>query len=128
MHMSSYETRSKAMPVADLLRRMAHELRHLTPVVDNLQVLVGRLVSASIIQDSSMAHQLQHFDSLGQTLSAIADFAEALGGDAPPEWLLNPLSASRAVLLSDLAERLVSHLEAPAAPVPSAIAGELEFF
>lgn len=128
MHTSSFEARSKAVPVADLLRRMAQELRHLTPVVDNLQLLVGRLVSASIMQDSNMAHQLQHFDSLGQTLSAIADFAEALGGDAPAEWLLNPHSASRAVLLSDLAERLVSHLESPSILNPPAVAGEFEFF
>jgi hypothetical protein len=128
MHTSSFEARSKAVPVADLLRRMAQELRHLTPVVDNLQLLVGRLVSASIMQDGNMAHQLQHFDSLGQTLSAIADFAEALGGDAPAEWLLNPHSASRAVLLSDLAERLVSHLEQPSVLKPAAMAGEFEFF
>jgi hypothetical protein len=127
MHTSSFETRSRAMPVAELLRRMAQELRHLTPVVDNLQLLVGRLVSVSIIQDGAMAHQLQHFDSLGQTLSAIADFAEALGGDAPADWLLNPHSASRAVLLSDLAERLVSHLETPSILAP-AVAGEFEFF
>jgi hypothetical protein len=115
------------MPVADLLRRMAQELRHLTPVVDSLQVLVGRLVSANPVKDRATAHQLQHFDSLGQTLAAIADFAEALGGDAPSEWLLNPHSASRAVLLSDLAARLVSQLEATEEPIV-AIAGEFEFF
>ena len=127
MHGSSFEQPSRAVPVAELLRRMAQELRHLTPVVDNLQLLVGRLVSASMIQDGATARQLQHFDSLGQTLSAIADFAEALSGDAPSEWLLNPHSASRAVLLSDLAARLVSHLEAPP-EVNAAVAGELEFF
>ena len=127
MHGSSFEQPSRAVPVADLLRRMAQELRHLTPVVDNLQLIVGRLVSASMIKDSSIAHQLQHFDSLAQTLSAIADFAEALSGDAPQEWLLNPHSASRAVLLSDLAQRLVSHLESPPEVTASA-AGELEFF
>jgi hypothetical protein len=127
MHGSSFEQPSRAVPVAELLRRMAQELRHLTPVVDNLQLLVGRLVSASMIQDGGTARQLQHFDSLGQTLSAIADFAEALSGDAPPEWLLNPHSASRAVLLSDLAARLVSHLEAPP-EVNASAAGELEFF
>jgi hypothetical protein len=127
MKMSSSKTPSRAMSVAELLRRMAQELRQLTPVVDNLQSLVGRLVSANVLQDTGMAHQLQHFDSLGQTLSAIADFAEALGGDAPPEWLLDPHSASRAVLLSDLAARLVSHLESPSLPDP-AVAGEFEFF
>ena len=79
------------------------------------------------IRDGGTARQLQHFDSLGQTLSAIADFAEALSGDAPPEWLLNPHSASRAVLLSDLAARLVSHLEAPP-EAGASVAGELEFF
>lgn len=127
MKMSSVETPSKTLPVADLLRRMAQELRQLTPVVDNLQLLVGQLVSASAIRDSGVAHQLQHFDSLGQTLAAIADFADALSGDAPPEWLLNPHSASRAVLLSDLAARLVSQLEST--PVAAAaVAGEFEFF
>ncbi len=124
---SSLEPTARTMPIADLLRRMAQELRDLTPVVENLQLLVGRLVLAGAIRDSGAAHQLQHFDSLGQTLAAIADFAEALGGDAPVEWLLNPHSASRAVLLSDLAARLVSHLEAPLGS-NSAVAGELEFF
>ena len=127
MTMSSFETPSRVMPVAELLRRMAHELRHLTPVVDSLQALVGDLVSASVVRDSDAAHQLQQFDSLGQTLSAIVDFAEALSGDVPTEWLLDPHSASRAVLLSDLAARLVSHLEASTSPAP-AVAGELEFF
>lgn len=127
MKMSSLETPSPVMPVADLLRRMAHELRHLTPVVDNLQTLVGDLVSANGVRDSDVAHQLQQFDSLGQTLSAIADFAEALSGDAPRDWLLNPHSASRAVLLSDLAARLVLHLESSTTP-PLVVAGELEFF
>jgi len=127
MIVSCFETPARTMPIADLLRRMAHELRHLTPVVDNLQVLVGRLVLASAIPDGAAAHQLQHFDSLGQTLAAIADFAEALGGDAPAEWLLDPRSASRAVRLSDLAERLVSHLESPVAS-EAAVAGEFEFF
>jgi hypothetical protein len=127
MKMSSFETPSRVMPVAELLRRMAHELRHLTPVVDNLQTLVGDLVSASVVRDSDAAHQLQQFDSLGQTLSAIADFAAALSGDVPSEWLLDPHSASRAVLLSDLAARLVSHLEASTSPA-LAVAGELEFF
>jgi hypothetical protein len=114
------------MPVADLLRRMGHELRDLTHTVERLQLAVGRLVSGGV-RDSDAVHELQHFDRLGQTLSAIADFAEALGGDAPAQWLLNPHSASRAVLLSDLAARLVSQLETT--PVSnSCIAGEFEFF
>ena len=119
-------SRSRTMPVADLLRRMGHELRDLTHTVERLQLAVGRLVSGGV-RDSDAVHELQHFDRLGQTLSAIADFAEALGGDAPAQWLLNPHSASRAVLLSDLAARLVSQLETT--PVSnSCIAGEFEVF
>lgn len=128
MELESFETsRSRAVPVADLLRRMGQELRDLTHTVEKLQLVVGRLVSGGGVQDSDAVHELQHFDRLGQTLSAIADFAEALGGDAPAQWLLNPHSASRAILLSDLAARLVSQLETTPV-VNSCIAGELEFF
>ncbi|MGA2793267.1 MAG: hypothetical protein ABSE69_06980 [Roseiarcus sp.] len=123
----SATSHSRAMPVADLLRRMGKELRDLTHTVERLQLVVGRLVSGGGMRDSDAVHELQHFDRLGQTLSAIADFAEALSGDAPAQWLLNPHSASRAVLLSDLAARLVSQLETT--PVSnSSIAGEFEFF
>jgi hypothetical protein len=70
--------------------------------------------------------QLQNFDSLSQTICGLADFTEALGGAAPEHWRLNPHPASRAVLLSDLAVRLVANERAPAANASAA--GEFEFF
>ncbi|WP_158814581.1 hypothetical protein [Methylocapsa sp. S129] len=126
--MNSFETpKSRTMPVADLLQRIADELRDLTQVVDNLQSLVGRLVAASAIRDGDAMRELQNFDRLGQNLSGVANFAEALGGAAPEDWLVNPHSASRAVHLSDLAARLVSQGARGPASDPAG-AGELEFF
>jgi hypothetical protein len=97
-----------ATPLADLLNRMALELRDLTQVVDDLQRLVGRLVAANAIRDAAAMHDLQNFDRLGQTLSGVANFAEALSQAAHRDWALDPQSASRAVALSELAARLMS--------------------
>lgn len=125
--MNSFETsKSSATPVADLLRNIADELRDLTQVVDDLQTLVARLASINAIRDGEAIRELQNFDRLGQTLSGVANFAEALGLATHADWLLNPQSASRAVHLSELAARLVSRDQAAAAG--SVAAGELEFF
>lgn len=118
---------SKTMPVADLLRRIAIELRSLTRTVDDLQIVVGKLVANSAACDVHVVRQLQNFDSLGQTVSGVADFIDALGATAPEHWRLNPHPASRVLLLSDLALRLVSHHDRALA-VETSEAGEFEFF
>jgi hypothetical protein len=128
MDSDAFETsNSKTVPVADLLRRIAQELRDLTQTIDDLQQVLGRLVSNSAVRDSGSVRELQNFDRLGQTMSGIADFVDALGEDAPADWRLNPHPASRVLLLSELAVRLVS--QNARAPVPaSQEAGEFEFF
>jgi hypothetical protein len=126
--MDSFETpNSRLAPVADLLQRIAEELRDLTPVVDSLQLLVGRLVAASAIRDGDAMRELQNFDRLAQNLSGVANFAAALGCAASEDWLVNPQSASRAVHLSDLAARLACRGERTPVSDPAG-AGELEFF
>ena len=128
MTMNSFETaKSRTVSVADLLRLIAEELRDVTQVVDDLQLLVARLVAVSAICDSVTMRELQNFDRLGQTLSGVANFAEALGRAADADWAVDPQSAARAVHLSDLAARLVSRQE-KAATASSVGAGELEFF
>jgi hypothetical protein len=124
---SSQTPASRTIPVADLLRHIAEELRDVTQVVDDLQLLVARLVAVSAIRDGDVMRELQNFDRLGQTLSGVANFAEALGLAADADWSVNPHSAARAVHLSDLADRLVSRQE-KAATTSSVGAGELEFF
>jgi hypothetical protein len=128
MTMNAFETpRSRTIPVADLLKHIAEEIRDVTQVVDDLQLLVARLVEVSAIRDGDVMRQLQNFDRLGQTLSGVANFSEALGLAAHADWSVNPQSAARAVHLSDLAARLVSRQEkAPA--TGSAGAGEFEYF
>jgi hypothetical protein len=128
MTMNSSQTPgSRTIPVADLLKHIADELRDVTQVVDDLQLLVARLVAVSAIRDGDVMRELQNFDRLGQTLSGVANFAEALGLAADGDWSVNPHSAARAVHLSDLAARLVSRQEN--APANSSVgAGELEFF
>jgi hypothetical protein len=126
--MNSFEpSRSRTIPVADLLQHIADELRDVTRVVDNLQLLVARLVAVSAIRDGDVMRELQDFDRLGQTLSGVANFAEALGLAAHADWSVNPHQAAHAVHLSDLAARLVSRQE-KTAPIGSVGAGELEFF
>jgi hypothetical protein len=128
MTMNSFEPpRSRTIPVADLLQHIADELRDVTRVVDNLQLLVARLVAVSAIRDGDVMRELQDFDRLGQTLSGVANFAEALGLAAHPDWAVNPHPAAHAVHLSDLAARLVSRQE-KTAPTGAVGAGELEFF
>jgi hypothetical protein len=128
MAMNSFEPpRARTIPVADLLQHVADELRDVTRVVDNLQLLVARLVAVSAIRDGDVMRELQDFDRLGQTLSGVANFAEALGLAAHADWSVNPHPAAHAVHLSDLAARLVSRQE-KAAPTGSVGAGELEFF
>jgi hypothetical protein len=125
MTMNSFETqRSRTIPVADLLQHIAGELRDVTQVVDDLQLLVARLVEVSAIRDGDVMRQLQDFDRLAQTLSGVANFAEALGLAAHADWSVNPQSAARAVHLSDLAARLVSRQEKAAATG----SGEFEYF
>ena len=128
MTMNSFETaKTRAIPVSDLLRHIAEELRDVTQVVDDLQLLVARLLAVSAIRDSATMRELQNFDRLGQTLSGVANFAEALGLAAAADWAVDPQSAARAVHLSDLAARLVSRREK--AGVSGGVgAGELEFF
>jgi hypothetical protein len=106
---------AKALPVAELLRRVALELRDLVQTVDGLQLLVGDLAPRGAGCDASVVKRLQDFDRLGQTLSGVADFSEALGSAAPDHWRLNPHPASRIVLLADLAARLASRERAPSA-------------
>ena len=112
-------------PVADLLRRIAAELRDLAQTVDDLQQAVGALGSAGAARDPRAMRQLQNFDSLSQTIAGVADFTEALGAAAPERWRLNPHPASRIVRLSDLAARLVSRQRAAR---DASAAGELELF
>jgi hypothetical protein len=128
MTMNSFETaKTRAIPVSDLLRHIAEELRDVTQVVDDLQLLVARLVAVSAIRDSATMRELQNFDRLGQTLSGVANFAEALGQAAAADWAVDPQPAARAVHLSDLAARLVSRREKVG--VSGGVgAGELEFF
>jgi hypothetical protein len=104
---------------------MAQELRGLESVVDDLQTLTSALVLGGAARDDETIRRLQHFDRLAQTIVAIAGFAEALGDDVPAEWSLNPNAAARVVLLSNLAARLVSHMN----PSPNPpVSGELEMF
>jgi hypothetical protein len=128
MTMNSFEPpRSRTIPVADLLQHIADELRDVTLVVDNLQLLVARLVAVSAIRDGDVIRELQDLDRMGQTLSGVANFADALGLAVHADWSVNPQSAAQAVHLSDLAARLVSRQE-KGAPTGAVGAGELEFF
>jgi hypothetical protein len=124
---SAEKTDAGMAPLSDILGRMAQELRDLARTVDQLQDTVGRMTTRQLARDGETMRELQNFDRLGQTLSGVANFAEALGLAAAADWAVDPQSAARAVHLSDLAARLVSRREK--AGVSGGVgAGELEFF
>jgi hypothetical protein len=112
--------------IAELLRRIALELRGVAQTVDDLQPAVGSLIAGDGARDAGAMRQLQNFDSLSQTLSGIADFTQALAAIAPDHWRLDPQPAARVVPLSGLADRLAATERRPA--LDAGAAGDVEIF
>jgi len=94
------------VPVNVMLGRVGQELRQLAATVEDMQSLIGHLLSERARGHSPSLYELQKFDLLRQELSGVADFVDALAPGAPPHWLLDPIMASQKVTLSDLAARL----------------------
>src|SRR5215510_14933875 len=105
---------AETVPVADTLDRTSNELRKLASVADNVQHIVGQMLRDHRADDIKSLIELQHLDYLRQSISAIADFLEALSASTPAHWSLDTKSASQSVKLSELAMRLASAAD----PVP----------
>jgi hypothetical protein len=115
------------VPVASVLGRMSRELRTLAGMTGQVQDLISRLVVVAAATDASSLRGLQRLDHIAQSIHGIASFLDMLAVTAPANCQLDALAASRAVSISDLAERLsLSDLPRPMGHHESS--GDCQFF
>lgn len=93
-------------PVARLLDRAVVEMRDLTSVVNELEVLIGDLVHAGAFGTSNSIYDLQKLDFLRQNIGGIADFLDNIRLAAHPEWAIDTDLAAAPVKLAELSARL----------------------
>jgi hypothetical protein len=102
-------TVAQGEPLADLLRRVAEELRHAARAVDDVYVSADEADPAALGgQLLPLTQALQELDHTYQKLSCLADFLSGLAQSAPEQWALDPNPAADGVTLSALAQRLRS--------------------
>ncbi len=94
------------VPVTDVLSRAGHELAHLARLLDHLQILIAPLIQEAARRDPHFLRQMQNFDHIGQKVMGLADFLAALALAVPCDWLVDPATAARTVVLADLSSRL----------------------
>lgn len=113
-----------AEPLADLLRRVADELRNAAHVVDAIPVADDGASANG--RRRPLTQALQELDHTYQKLTCLAEFLNAIARSAPPQWTLDPNPAAEGITLSALAERLRSP-DVPSAQ-DGAANGEFELF
>ena len=116
---------SPAVPMNDVLIRVGHELARLARRLDHLQHVIGPLVAEAARRDTAVQVEMQGFDDIEQEIVGLSAFIAAL----PPlacRCLVDPLKATDAVTLGDLAARL--GFRDTAAPSRATLSGDLEIF
>jgi len=116
-----------ATSVPELLDRAVSEMRDLTSVVNELEVLVGNLVLAGSFASTSSIYDLQKLDGLRQSIGGIADFLDGIRRNAEPEWTVDAKMAAEDVKLAELAKRLRKGTRAETQELDDE-AGEFEMF
>ncbi len=120
-------TIAQAEPLADLLRRVAEELRSAARAVDDAYGAADDAeAGAPGLRQPPLTQALQELDHTYQKLSCLADFLNGLAQSAPAQWALDPEPAAAAVTLSALAERLRTPEASPSRPDSGD--GEFELF
>ncbi|CAN2533827.1 hypothetical+protein [Methylocapsa aurea] len=112
-------------PLAEVLSRLAAELRNAAKETDRLHCLVDGVEWSNVKEKHELIHSAQAIDAIEQTLSGLSDFVCALAELARPDWRISGGMASRSVKLAELAARLGDHDDDGRTDHP---AGELEFF
>jgi hypothetical protein len=97
---------AEPVALASVVAQLAAELRMLGKTLGAVEHAVEILVASAGTPDSRTLHGLQTIDLLGQTLLALATFAEELSPQIPMEVRIDANHAVRSVTLSALAERL----------------------
>lgn len=123
--LQAHQTKTESVP--QLLDRAVAEMRDLTAVVNDLEVLVGNLVLAGSFGSSHSIYDLQKLDRLRQNIGGIADFLDGISRCSAPEWSIETNKASAAVKLADLSERLRGGT-AGSASMAENDAGDFEMF
>jgi hypothetical protein len=101
-------------PIPEILAIVSHELRLLADGINDLQEVIGKLVSAGAISGSSSLYELQSIDRISQSLDAISDYLGGVSKSSSHEWKIDAAEASRCVKLADVSDRLngITHDEA----------------
>jgi len=100
-------TEDGGTPMATVLQAVASEVADLALAADDLQSLVGALLSDPLAMiDSRAVEQGQALDAIVQRLQALETFLGALAPAVRPDWAVDPREAADMLLLATLAQRL----------------------
>jgi hypothetical protein len=113
--------------VPDLLDRAVSEMRDLTSVVNELEVLVGNLVLAGSFDSTSSIYDLQKLDGLRQSIGGIADFLDGIRRNSETVWTVDASIATEDVKLAELSERLRKGRRGGVQEIDT-LAGDFEMF
>lgn len=93
-------------PLPEVVATVSHEVRLLADAMNELQEVVGKLVSSGQISGSGALYELQSIDCISQSLDAISDYLGGISKLASPEWKIDAAEASRCVKLAEMSDRL----------------------
>lgn len=97
---------AQAVPLRDVLDRLAEELADLAGLLDRFETEVGPRILEAASRDPNLVRQLQSLDQIGQRVTGLVAFLAALAPTAARRCHLDPGPAAEAVTLADMATRL----------------------
>jgi hypothetical protein len=90
----------------DIMVQLSHELRALDERLRAVEHVAELLLAGGNSATPSAIRGFQMIDPLGQTLVALANFAEAVAADIPENWRVDVNNAADNVMITALASRL----------------------
>jgi hypothetical protein len=97
---------AQAVPLRDVLDRVAKELLDLAELLDRFETEMGPRILEAASRDPVLMRQLQSLDQIGQRVAGLVAFLAALAPTAGRRCRLDPGPAADAVTLADMAARL----------------------
>lgn len=91
-----------------LLRQLQGELSILATGLLNIEVAIARLLPGTSMADRQALVELQHLDTVAQSIAALEGFLSDLAAAVPAEWAVDPRYALERIKLADIAGRLGS--------------------
>ena len=123
LHQGSDNT---AVPMSEVLARIANELRVLAWTSDKLQDAISPIVLANGSADSSSIETLQSLDLMSQSIAGIAQVVDALTRADACRCVVDPAESCRGLTLSALAERIAGSRVTPLVAKPAD--GQCDYF